>query len=148
MDYEEILNILAPCGLSCIKCLGYENGPVREHAKELQTLLNGFAPFAARFSSKIPAFEKYPSFEEVLEFITGVDCAGCRDNEAKYPHCGIARCHKDKEIDFCFQCNEYPCSPEGMYPDLRERWLEANNKMKEIGVEAYYEETKDKPRYK
>lgn len=148
MDYKEILNILAPCGMDCTRCLGYENGPVREHAKELQTLLNGFGLYAERFSSFVSAFKKYSSFEEVLGVIAGADCAGCRDNEAKYPLCSIARCHKDKDIDFCFQCIEYPCSPEGIDSYLHERWLEMNNKMKEIGVEAYYEETKDEPRYK
>ncbi|UCF04534.1 MAG: DUF3795 domain-containing protein [bacterium] len=61
-----------------------------------------------------------------------MDCARCRDNEAKYPHGSIARCHKDKEIDFCFQCIEYPCSPEGIDPDLRKRWLEMNKRMKDV----------------
>ena len=148
MDYQEILNILAPCGLDCTRCVGYENGSIRDHARELQTLMNGFAPIAARFSSRIPVFEKYASFEEVLEFVAEVDCAGCRGNETKYPHCSIARCHKDRDIDFCFQCGEYPCSPEGIYPDLHKRWLAINNRMKEIGVEAYYEESKNEPRYK
>ncbi len=148
MDYEEILNILAPSGLNCIKCVSYENGPVRKSARELQALLNGFGTYAERFSSFVPAFSKYPSFEEVLAVLVGVDCAGCRDNETKHPHCGIARCHKEKNVDFCFQCTEYPCDPEGMDSDLHRRWLEMNNRMKEVGVEAYYEETEDKPRYK
>jgi hypothetical protein len=148
MDYKEILNILAPCGLDCTKCLGFEKGPIGKHAKELQALLNGFGPEAARNSSCIPAFKKYSSFEEILGVIAGVDCAGCRNNETKYPHCSIARCFKDKEIDFCFQCIEYPCNPEGIDSDLRKKWIEINNKMKKIGVEAYYEETKDEPRYK
>ena len=32
--------------------------------------------------------------------------------------------------------------------DLHRRWLEMNNRMREIGVEAYYDETKDLPRYR
>lgn len=31
---------------------------------------------------------------------------------------------------------------------LFRRWIEMNNRMKEIGVDAYYEETKDPPRYR
>jgi hypothetical protein len=139
MDYEEILKVLAPCGMDCIRCLGYERGQVRELAVQLQTLLNGLDQHAERFSNYVPAFKKYPMFAEVLGVFAGVDCSGCRGNEAKYPHCGI---------DFCFQCSEYPCSPEGIDSYLRKRWLEMNDRMKEIGVEAYYEETKDLPRYR
>jgi len=148
MKYEDILNILAPCGLNCVKCVGYENGAVRKHAGELHAHLEGFGRFAERFSRFAPAFKKYSSFEEVLAVFAGADCAGCRDNEAKHSHCSIARCHKDRDIDFCFQCPGYPCAPEGIDPDLRQRWLKMNDRMKEIGVEAFYEETKDEPRYK
>jgi hypothetical protein len=148
MEYKEILNILAPCGMDCSRCLGYKDGPIREHGKALQELLTGFESHAERFSSFIPAFRKYPSFKEILDIIAGADCAGCRDNETKYPLCSIARCHKDKEIDFCFQCTDYPCSPENIDEYLHKRWLEMNNKMKEMGVEAYYNESKDTPRYK
>jgi hypothetical protein len=148
MDYKEILKILAPCGLNCVKCIGYANGPVREHSSKLSTLLEGIEPFTERFSSFVPAFKKYSSFEEVLEVFAEADCVGCRDNEAKHALCSIARCYKDKENDFCFQCEEYPCNPEGIDPDLLRRWIKMNDRMKEIGVEAYYEETKDEPRYK
>ena len=148
MEYKEILNILAPCGLNCVKCIGYENGPVKEHSSRLHELLDGFESFTERFSSFVPAFKKYPSFKEVLEVFAEVDCVGCRDNEAKHPHCSIARCYKGRENDFCFQCKEYPCDPEGIDPDLHRRWIKMNDRMKEIGVEAYYEEIKDKPRYR
>lgn len=138
MNYNEILSILAPCGLNCIKCVGHEKGRVREHAAALHELLDGFDSYAERFSSYVPAFGKYPSFKEVLDLLAGCDCAGCRGNESKYPHCSIARCHKDKGFDFCFQCSDYPCSPAGLYPELIERWRSINDRMREIGVEAYY----------
>jgi hypothetical protein len=82
MKYEDILNILAPCGLNCVKCVGYENGAVRKHAGELHAHLEGFGRFAERFSRFVPAFKKYSSFDEVLDVFVGANCAGCRDNEA------------------------------------------------------------------
>jgi hypothetical protein len=57
------------------------------------------------------------------------------------------RCYKDKGIDFCFQCDEFPCDKTNFDPDLKRRWIQMGSRMKEIGVEAYYAETKDAPRY-
>jgi len=53
-----------------------------------------------------------------------------------------------KGVDFCFQCDEFPCEKTNFDPDLKRRWFQMNTRMKEIGVEAYFEETKDLPRYK
>ncbi|MBC8204270.1 MAG: hypothetical protein H8E87_02020 [FCB group bacterium] len=50
-------------------------------------------------------------------------------------------------MDFCFQCEEFPCDKVNFDPDLHNRWLIMNNRMKEIGLEAYYKETKDKLMY-
>jgi len=40
----------------------------------------------------------------------------------------------------------YPCNNQ-FYGKLRERWLSINDRMKEIGPEAYYEEQSKQPRY-
>ena len=39
------------------------------------------------------------------------------------------------------------CDKTNFDPHLEERWRKMNIRMKEIGVEAYYEETKDLCRY-
>ncbi|MFA4919928.1 MAG: hypothetical protein WC581_11855 [Thermodesulfovibrionales bacterium] len=39
------------------------------------------------------------------------------------------------------------CEKTNFDPNLKERWIKINNRMKTVGVEAYYEETKDAPRY-
>ena len=57
-------------------------------------------------------------------------------------------CHAEKGVDFCFQCDEFPCEKTHFDADLKRRWVQMNNRMKEVGVEAYYEETKDAPRYR
>lgn len=148
MEYKEIVNILAPCGLDCTRCLGYADGEVREHAVELSELLKGFESHAERVSNFVPVFKNYLAFKELLDLLSCVDCTGCRGNEQKRKLCGIARCFKDKEFDFCFQCDDYPCEPEGLDDYLKEKWIEMNDRMKEIGVEAFYEETRNEPRYK
>ena len=46
MKYRELLNFLAPCGLSCQKCFAYTKGEISMHSKELQKLLGNFDIYA------------------------------------------------------------------------------------------------------
>lgn len=149
MEYKDILDILAPCGLNCRKCLFYSEGEIRQHSTKLQKLLGSFDRYAERFSELIhPVFKNYPSFKELLVYFTQGDCRSCRNGDCKYSNCGVITCYQQKRVDFCFQCNEFPCEKTNFDTDLRRRWIQMNNRMEEIGVEAYYEETKDSPRYR
>lgn len=147
MKYEDILKILAPCGLNCAKCQSYSEGEIKKHAVELKRLLGSFDRYAERFSGFLPVFRNYPAFKELLGQFAQANCRGCRKGDCKYPNCGVASCYKQNKVDFCWQCPEFPCGKTNFDPDLRDRWLNMNSRMKEIGVEAYFEETKDSPRY-
>jgi len=52
-----------------------------------------------------------------------------------------------KGVDFCFQCDEFPCEKTSFDPDLKQRWVQMNTRMKEVGVESYFEKTKNLLRY-
>ncbi len=147
MTYDDIKKTLAPCGLNCAKCQAYAEGDIRHHATELKRLLGSFDTYAERFSRFLPVFKNYPAFKELLAQFSRANCNGCRQGDCKYPNCGVAKCYKDKGVDFCFQCSEFPCEKSNFDPNLYERWIKMNNRMKELGVEAYYEETRDQPRY-
>lgn len=147
MKYDEIKKSLAPCGLSCGKCQAYGDGDIRKHASELKLLLGSFDTYAERFSKFLPVFKNYPGFRELLNQFSAANCKGCRQGDCKYPNCGVATCYKQKGVDFCFQCNEFPCEKTNLDPNLHERWLVMNRRMKEVGVEAYFEENRDVPRY-
>jgi hypothetical protein len=148
MKYENILNILAPCGLNCSKCLMYAHGEIKTLSQQLEKLLGSFDRYAERFSSFQPVFKNYPSFKTLLEHFTKGDCTGCRTGACRYPGCVVFPCTQEKCVDFCFKCSEFPCEKTTFDPDLKRRWTEMNTRMKQIGVEAYYEETKDLPRYR
>lgn len=147
MIYSEILKILAPCGLNCGKCQAFAEGDIKKNAQELKRLLGSFDSYAERFSKFLPVFKNYPQFKEMLNLFSEANCKGCRQGDCKYPNCGVAGCYKQKGVDFCFRCNEFPCEKTNFDPNLKQRWLKMNNRMKEIGIEAYFEETKDLPRY-
>lgn len=147
MEYQKILSFLAPCGLSCRKCFAFTKGDISFHGKELQKLLGNFDIYAERFSSFLPEFKDYASFKKLLAYFTAPDCIGCRQGTCKYPNCGVIDCYKEKGIDFCFQCDDFPCDKTNFDPHLEQRWFQMNTRMKELGVKAYYEETKDICRY-
>ena len=147
MGYGGILNVLAPCGLNCAKCQAFAEGDIKKHASELKRLLGSFDNYAERFSKFLPVFKNYPAFKELLNHFAEANCKGCRKGDCKYPNCGVASCYKQKGIDFCFQCDEFPCDKTNFDPNLRERWIKMNTRMKETGIETYFEEVKNLPRY-
>ncbi|MFX1320585.1 MAG: DUF3795 domain-containing protein [Promethearchaeota archaeon] len=147
IKYKDILDILAPCGLSCRKCFANSNGEIRKKSMELQEQLGSFDRYAERFSTFLPVFKNYPSFKELLTYLTQENCSGCRKGSCFYPDCGVRSCYKDKGVDFCFQCDEFPCDKTNFDPDLKRRWIQMNNQMKEVGLKLYYQNTKDLLRY-
>jgi hypothetical protein len=147
MDKKQILKYLAPCGLNCGKCMAKTDGDIKKHSMALKVLLGDFNRYAERFSKFLPVFKKYPEFQELLDYLTRGDCTGCRNGMCKYPDCGVQVCFRKKGVDYCFKCRDFPCDHTNFDPDLHARWLRMNTRMKEIGVEVYYKETKDTPRY-
>jgi hypothetical protein len=150
MDYEQIKTRLAPCGLHCGKCFAFADGDITRQSRQLQESLGNFDIYAERFVTLLeePVFKKYSEFKEMLTYIISVQCKGCRLEKCKlFKTCNVRDCHEQKNVDFCFQCPEFPCNNTGFDPHLHKRSVDINVRMKEIGVEKYYEEIKGKPRY-
>jgi hypothetical protein len=147
---NELLDKLGPCGLLCEKCFAYEKGMIKHHAEELKKYLGGFDNYAKRFVSLLhnPVLEKYPDFKELLNFFAQGTCNGCRNQECHlFQGCKVRLCYKEKKVDYCFQCNYFPCNNTGFDDNLHNRWIKLNQKIREIGIEKYYREIKDNPRY-
>jgi hypothetical protein len=150
MNYELIKQRLAPCGLHCGKCFAFTDGDIRNHSKHLKDSLGEFDVYAQRFTELLDesVFNKYSDFKELLDYFAKVDCIGCRKENCKlFKDCNVRRCSERKGVNFCFECSDFPCNNTGFDEHLHKRSVAINNKMKEIGVENYYEEIKDKPRY-
>jgi hypothetical protein len=147
MEYTHILSDLAPCGLSCRKCFANNRGDIVTLSRQLQERLAGFGVYAERFSDFLPAFKEYPAFQALLDHFAEGHCDGCRQGGCLFPNCGVTTCYREKAVEFCFQCDEFPCNHTNFDPHLERRWRQMNERMREIGVEAYHEETRDRPRY-
>jgi len=150
MNKDEIASLIGPCGLSCNKCFAFKNGNIKFHAANLKNELGNFEIYAKRFSTLLekPVFEKYPEFKEMLDFFTSAECKGCRKETCKlFKNCLVRDCSREKQVDFCFNCNEFPCQKTGFDEHLHKRSITINMRIKEIGIEEYFNEIKDKPRY-
>lgn len=149
MEYNDVLKHLAPCGLDCSRCADYEHGEIKQlSTKLLQVLGNNYGRVAKMKIEKNPIFNGYTQFEEILTSFSRASCGGCRSENLQCPitTCSAKTCYKEKGVDYCFQCNEYPCEKQ-FTGRLRERWKQINDRMKEIGVVEYYHEQVKLPRY-
>ena len=150
MTTRQILEALAPCGLNCAKCFAHVDGDIREHSLRLKEKLGNFEIYAQRFETLLgnPVFKKYPDFKEMLDYLASKNCRGCRNEQCKlFQNCGVRACHQEKQIDFCHQCPDFPCEKTGFDEHLHARWVKLNERIRAVGVEQYFEETRDLPRY-
>ncbi len=117
--YELARERLGACGLHCGKCYAYTDGDMPVLSSQLANSLGNFEVYARRFVELVgdPVFLKYPDFRDFLGYLA----------EGK--------------------CEEFPCDHTGFDEHLYRRYVSINERMKEIGVEAYYEEVKNQPRY-
>jgi len=145
--HNEILKTLAPCGLNCGKCLFNKEGEIKDLSCKLKDRLGNFESYAERFAKGDPVFNNYGSFGKLLNFFTSGDCPGCRMGGCRFPGCNINNCISGRGLDFCYQCEEFPCERSNLQGALKERWIRMNNRMKEKGIQNFYEESRNEPRY-
>ena len=122
------MNIITPdmktsavCGLLCNSCT------IHIATKENNTEL------LSRIAERLQL-----SFEEI-------QCNGCRSNILSFhcKTCYFKECSKNKNIDFCSDCNEYPCSDLKEFQSKmphRVELFQSLDRIKEIGWEKWYVE--------
>lgn len=149
-SYETIKKRLAPCGLHCGKCFAFAEGDIQNLSGRLEEALGNFDVYAQRFVGMLgePVFLKYPDFKEFLHYLSVVKCKGCRAEKCKlFKACKVRLCCEEKKVDFCFQCPEFPCRHTGFDEHLYKRYVGISERIKEIGIEKYYEKVKSLSRY-
>lgn len=146
-NYEQALKDLAPCGNDCSRCAYYEKGKIVLLSKELNENLVNFENMAEKIKDFVPIFKYYGQFLDILKHLSNGSCPGCRFSDKPACQCSINVCHKNENVNFCFECSKYPCTPTTYNEALTKGWLENNNTMKKIGVDNFYISQKEKPRY-
>ncbi len=150
MTEQSIQASVAPCGLSCEKCFAHVDGEIRMHSRRLKELLGNFHNYAQRFERLLdqPIFKKYADFKEVLDYFASGNCRGCRNEQCKlFKDCGVRSCHQEKQVDYCYLCDQFPCDRTNFDEPLYKAWIKINEIIRKSGLEKYYELTLDRPRY-
>lgn len=114
--------LTAPCGLDCFNCEIYEENITEE--------------FKKAFASKL---QKDPE---------DVPCKGCRqENGCRHlgKPCETLICVEERELEFCFECIEFPCvrlQPAKEGADRFPHNFKVFNlcRMKAVGVETWADE--------
>lgn len=119
------------CGLNCAVCDMYQAG--HGDAKLREEIVEWF---------RKERDENIKSEE--------VRCEGCRGPVALHwsPDCKMMLCAKNKEIEHCFQCKDFPCSLLKEFSQdgvaHHKRTVENMELMKEKGLDAWIENQKKK----
>ncbi len=107
---EENENLIAYCGLYCGDCHGY-TGKIPDLARDLRKELrqihyDKFANFISTYSFG-KDFKNYDECYKVLGAMVKFRCKrGCR-NGGGSPFCKIRKCAQKRNLDGCWDCNEF-----------------------------------------
>jgi hypothetical protein len=81
--------------------------------------------------------------------IEKIKCQGCRVDEAGNwnEDCGIRKCAKDKGLNFCFECEDYPCEIIQEFAESHRSHkviIENAKRIKEAGWQTWIREQDEK----
>ncbi|MDF2543870.1 MAG: hypothetical protein K0S47_3588 [Herbinix sp.] len=158
MDKQTLLHYVAPCSLFCYTCPALKDGAIAETASKLCTYFEGYYDFndeniPEQYRSWLNEFEV---FYKILNGYTKSKCPGCRNNPSSsngcIEGCVVPSCVKEHGIDFCAECSDFPCQKGKDFfitinNTIRRDWELGSNRIKEIGIERYFNEKKDVSHY-
>lgn len=131
----------------CARC-AYHRGLFVEPAKRLVELAQRYQSLRL-IAGNIKTFD-FDDFLKGLEWLASQDkaCKGCKlgGGWSWWPDCPVRTCCAEKQLDFCYLCQDFPCEKLTTGP-LKERLLqviEANRQIQQHGLERWVQELKGK----
>ena len=132
------LDLVTYCGLYCGLCA--QRGRIPRQAEVLR---ESMAKEGYEFWGK-----ELPGFDKFWRFLTDLcdpdkGCPGCRKGGGP-PFCSIRKCARERKVDVCVFCEEYPCNrvfeiAKG-YPTL----IADGERMRKLGREAWLQEQEER----
>lgn len=150
MTIKTIKDSISPCGLCCETCFAHVDGGIRRYSRKLKEKLGNFELYAKRFETLLdnPVFKKYQDFKEMLDYLSSENCKGCRNENCKlFKDCNVRHCHQEKQVDFCYECKDFPCGHTNFDERLYTVFVKLNEKIRKTGIEEFYEKSRTSPRY-
>ncbi len=115
--------------------------------KTLAAVCGLFCPVCTLFIGTKEEPARLQAYADRLHIPVGeLECHGCRSDKRGFfcrSHCKMTKCAKEKGIDFCIECADYPCPEltafQAQLPHRKELW-KSQERIKEVGFEKWYEE--------
>jgi len=132
------LKFVTYCGLYCGLC----SSRCRTHiiANSLKDLMSkeGYE----YWGKELPGFEEFWKF---LDNLCDPDkiCPGCREGGGP-PFCSIRKCAKEKKVDVCVFCDEYPCDRITTLAKGYVTLISDGEIMKDVGIEKWVKEQEER----
>lgn len=138
MSERSSRDYLCYCGLYCKMCSIVATIPRKAGTLLEQLKGDGWEFFGKELYPDFPAFWDILGKMAVMDKTTRLCVGGCGD-----PNCGIRACAIAKGLQVCAQCEEFPCL---RLRDFTRRYpfvLKNNERIREIGLEAWLAEQDD-----
>lgn len=148
-----LLNNVAPCSLLCYTCPAYKDGAIAKCAAQLCKYFEGYYDFNdANLPEQYRSWlDKFETFYNMLDRQSRRPCPSCRNNPTSgsgcIDGCVIPSCVKERGINFCAECTEFPCAKATQFfcavnETICADWLSGSQRIKEVGIKQYFEERK------
>jgi len=141
MPNQDSLRLVTYCGLYCGLCA--QRSRIPQQARRLQQTLHeeGFDDFY----QYVPEMkEAFPPFWQFLQNLATLDCT-CRTGGGP-PDCKIRNCAKQKSIEVCTQCKEYPCTLIQALAEHYPTLIQDGKRLQKIGLEKWVKEQEERAR--
>jgi len=130
--FEKEIEFIAYCGHYCRLC-DYFTDKIREVAKQALEMVEQHTEFKT-FAEITKAF----SYEELVKGLKWMatqlgPCIGTCRGGGGWEECPIRKCCIEREVDFCYECGDFPCDTIKKYPKAGARLRE----LKELGAEKW-----------
>jgi hypothetical protein len=124
--------LVACCGIYCGHCFS------RTHIAPTAALLQDYMKRQGfeTFGPYMPNFKEFWEFMKVL--IEAEGCPGCKKDGGS-PACAIRTCARDKNVEACPLCSDYPCEKFSWLPSSESYpTLEKDNQLlRDNGLDAW-----------
>lgn len=136
MENKLSLNDIAYCGLNCRTC--HLTTILPEAATKLCDIMasDGWEHFGDQV---------HPEFNDFWKVLTSLSqtaetCPMCKGGCGN-PDCELRKCARERGLELCALCPDYPCEPLKKFSSGHYRFLEGNNEtIRNKGVETFLEE--------
>ena len=139
MSTRNLLRYVAYCGLYCELCAHRNRIP--QQAKQLQKSLHEEG--MDDWYQYIPEMKNtFPTFWQFLKKLASLNCT-CRTGGGP-PDCKIRQCAKQKDIEVCPECKEYPCTLIKTLAEHYPTLIQDGKRLQKLDLEKWVKEQKER----